>query len=154
MTLGRTMNRLALLALCVAISCTQAPVQEQQPVPIPGHAPEAMPIQMYGPHAVLIEAPEPAPYTDVQAYGVAVRRAIRAHLIIPLNVPDSASAVYELTLSNKGAVANLRAVRRSAFPAYDAAIQRAIERAQPFPLLVTADPAEPTRMQLTFKVKE
>lgn len=153
-TSGRIMNRLTLLALCAAISCTQAPVQEQQPVPVQGHAARAMPIQMYGPQAVPIQAPEPVPYSDVQTYGVAVRRAIRAHLLIPSNVPDSASAVYELTLSSKGAVANLRAVRRSGFPAYDAAIERAIQRAQPFPLLVTADPAKPTRMQLTFRVKE
>lgn len=148
------MNRPALLALCGAISCTQAPVQEPQPAPSQGTGPLAMPIQMHRPQAVPLQAPEPAPYSDLQTYGVAVSRAIRKHLTIPPNVPDSASAVYELTLSNKGAVANLRAVRRSGFPAYDAAIQRAIQRAQPLPLFVSADPAKPTRMQLTFKVKE
>lgn len=148
------MNRLAVLALCLATSCTQAPVHEEQPVPIQEHAPLAMPIQMHGPQAALIQAPEAAPDTDLRTYGGAVGRAIRKHLVIPSNVPDSASAVYELTLSGKGAVANLRAVRRSGFPAYDAAIRRAIQRAQPLPLLVTAEPAKPTRMQLTFKVRE
>jgi TonB family protein len=152
--LGRIMNRLALLALCAVISCTQAPVQEQQPAPIQEGAAQATPIRMQGPQAVPIQVPEPVPHSDLQTYGVVVGRAIRVRLIIPPKVPDSASAVYELTLSGKGAVTNLRAVRRSGFPTYDAAIRRAIQRAQPFPPLVTADPAKPTRMQLTFKVKE
>lgn len=148
------MNRLALLVPFLAISCTQAPVHEEQPVPIQDHAPLAKPIQMHGPQAAPIEAHEAAPDSDLRTYGGAVGRAIRKHLIIPSNVPDSASAVYELTLSGKGAVASLRAVRRSGFPTYDAAIRRAIRRAQPLPLLASAEPAKPTRMQLTFKVKE
>jgi len=69
-------------------------------------------------------------------------------------VPDAAIAVYEITLAKSGAVRQLRAVRTSGFPAYDAAIRRAIRRAQPFPQLASADPAKPTRMQLTFRVKE
>src|SRR5688572_23481092 len=148
------MNRLALLVLCLAISCTQAPVQEEQPVPTQGQAPLATPIQMQGPQAVPMHAPEQPPSSDLQAYGAAVNRAVKKHLIIPSDVPDAASAVYEFTLSRKGAVTNLRAVRRSGFPPYDAAIQRAIRRAQPLPVLVSADPAKPTRIQLVFRMKE
>jgi TonB family protein len=69
-------------------------------------------------------------------------------------VPESASAVYELTLRRDGSVSRLRTLRRSGFPAYDAAIRRAIRRAQPFPPFAPVDPDEPTRLQLTFKVKE
>lgn len=121
---------------------------------IPAGGAQAVPIQVDGPQAVPIDSPAPDPSDALQTYATVVSRAIRAHLILPPNVPDAASAIYELTLLKNGAVAHLRAVRRSGFPAYDAAIRRAIQRAQPFPQLATADPAKPTRMQLTFKVKE
>lgn len=140
---------LALLALCMAVSCTQAPVQEPQP-----EAVQVVPIQVEGPRAMPIDAPAPRPTDDLQAYATVVSRAIKAHLIVPANVPDTASAVYEIALSKSGTVTRLRAVKPSGFPAYDAAIRRAIQRAQPFPQLAGADPAKPTRLQLTFKVKE
>jgi TonB family protein len=148
------MNRLVLLELCAAVSCTQAPVQEPQPVPIPAGGAQAVPVQVEAPRAVSLDASAPGPSDDLQAYATAISRAIKARLILPSNVPDTAGAIYEITLSKNGAVAHLRAVRRSGFPAYDAAIRRAIQRAQPFPRLATADPAKPTRMQLTFKAKE
>ena len=148
------MNRLALLALCVAVSCTQAPVQEPRPVPIPADGAQAVPVQLEGPRAVPIDASAPRPSDDLQTYATVVSRAIKAHLVLPSNVPDAAIAVYEITLAKSGAVRQLRAVRTSGFPAYDAAIRRAIRRAQPFPQLASADPAKPTRMQLTFRVKE
>lgn len=150
------MNRLALLLLCVAISCTYAPVQvqEPQPVPIPADGAQAVPIQANAPQAAPIDAGAPDRSDDLQTYATVISRAIRARLILPSDVPETASAIYEITLSQNGAVAQLRAVRRSGYPAYDAAIRRAIQRAQPFPQLATADPAKPIRMQLTFKVKE
>ncbi len=148
------MNRLALLALCVAVACTQAPVREPQPVPIPSGGAQAVPIPADRPQAVPIDPSAQRPSDDLQTYAAVVGRAIRARLVIPPNVPGEASAIYEITLSRSGAVTNLRAVRRSGFPAYDAAIRRAIQRAQPFPQPATADPAKPTRLQLTFKVKE
>lgn len=148
------MNRLALLALCLVVSCTHAPVQEPQPVPIPADGAQSAPIRVDGPQAAPIDASALGPSGDLQTYATVISRAIKAHLILPPNVPETASAIYEITLFKNGTVAHLRAVRRSGFPAYDAAIRRAIQRAQPFPQLAAADPAKPTRMQLTFKVRE
>lgn len=148
------MKRLALLTLCMAVSCTQAPVQEPQPAAVPADGAQVVPIQADGPQAVAIDAPAPARPDDLQSYAMAVSRAIRARLVLPSKLPATASAVYEITLLENGAVAKLRAVKRSGFPAYDAAIRRAIERAQPYPPLAGADAAEPIRIRLTFRAKE
>jgi TonB family protein len=113
-------------------------------VPIPSNAPQAVAL---GDSATTRS-------DDLQAYATTISRAIKARLILPPKVPDSAKAIYEITLRENGTVSRLRAVKRSGFPAYDAAIRRAIRRAQPFPRFPTADPGKPTRLQLTFRVRE
>ena len=148
----RITSSLALLS-CLAGSCTSVAVQEPPAPDLPGGA-QVSPIAANGPQAVSIDAPAAAPADDLQTYAVAVSRAIKARLVLPSGVPETASAVYELTLSRNGALTHLRAVRPSGFPAYDAAIRRAIQRAQPFPRPAGGDPAKPTRLQLTFKVKD
>lgn len=151
------MKRLSVLALCVAISCTHAPVETPQPsvaAPVAADGVQVVPISLAAPQAVPMDAPAADPSDDLQGYGKAVSRAIRAHLILPANVPDTASAIYEITLLKNGAVAHVRAVRRSGFPAYDAAIRGAIRRAQPFLPLPSADAETPTRLRLTFKVRD
>jgi TonB family protein len=115
---------------------------------------QVSPIAASTPQAASIDAPAPGASEDLQAYAVSVSRAIRRQLAIPSGVPETASAIYEIALSRNGAVTQVRAVRPSGFAAYDAAIRRAIQRAQPFPPLAGADPAKPTRLQLTFKVRE
>lgn len=148
------MNRLAVLGLCGVLSCTHAPTQKPPPPPVAAKGTQVVPIPEGGPKAVPIDVSARDPADDLQSYATAIGRAIRARLILPSDVPESANAIYEITLLGNGAVAGLRAVRRSGFPAYDAAIRRAIRRAQPFPQLAIADPAQPTRMQLTFRVRE
>ena len=148
------MNRLALLALCGVLSCTHPSTQEPQPVSIPADGARVVPIQADAPRAMAIDAPARSPADELERYAMAVGRAIKARLIVPSNVPDTASAVYEITVARNGAVAQLRRIKTSGFPAYDAAIRRAIRRAQPFPPPAAADSAKPLRVQLTFKVKE
>ncbi len=147
---------LALLALLAAFGCTQAPVQQPDPAAaIPANGALATPLAPRAPQtAPLHAAAAPDPQGDLQTYAMAVGRAIRTRLVVPSNVPESASATYELTLASTGAVARLRPVKRSGFPSYDRAIQSAIKRAQPFAALPATEPTKPTRMQLTFKVKE
>lgn len=154
----RIVNRLALLGLCVTVSCTQAPVQEPppqaRPVPIPAGGAQSVPIQSNAPEAVALGDSATHRSDDLHAYATAISRAIKARLVLPPNVSESAGAIYEITLRENGTVARVRAVKRSGFPAYDAAIRRAIQRAQPFPPFAPTDPAKPTRLQLNFKVKE
>jgi TonB family protein len=79
---------------------------------------------------------------------------VRKNLILPRNVPDSASAIVEVVLSETGTVAGLRTLTSSGFPAYDAAIRRAIQRAQPYPLLLVPGRQGPLTMRLRFQMKE
>ena|SRR2546426_3861927 len=107
------------------------------------------------PSTVLQRINEPKHYSDFQAHASAIRNQVRAHLIILPDVPDTATAVFELTLSDAGTVIELKPAATNRFPSYDQAIQRAIYKAQPFPLLVRATaPGKPVPLKLNFRVKE
>jgi TonB family protein len=93
-------------------------------------------------------------YSDHKAYAAAIRTLVRKNLVLPRNVPDSASALVEVVLSDTGAVTGLRTLTSSGFPAYDAAIRRAIQRAQPYPLLQVPGRQGPMTMRLRFQIKE
>jgi TonB family protein len=97
---------------------------------------------------------EPTVYSDQAAYAAAIRSMVRKNLVVPRNVPDSASALVEVVLSDKGAVTGLRTLTNSGFPAYDAAVRSAIERAQPYPLLAIPGHQGPLTMRLRFQMKE
>jgi TonB family protein len=96
----------------------------------------------------------PAVYSDQAAYAAAIRSMVRKNLVVPRNVPDSASALVEVALSDKGAVTDLRTITSSGFPSYDAAVRRAIQRAQPYPLLTVPGHQGPLTMRLRFQMKE
>ena len=93
-------------------------------------------------------------YSDQAAYAAAIRSKVRKNLVLPRNVPDSAGAVVEVVLSDAGAVTGLRTVMSSGFPAYDAAIRRAIQRGQPYPLLQVPGQKAPLKMRLRFQVRD
>ena len=93
-------------------------------------------------------------YSDQAAYAAAIRSRVRKNLVLPRNVPESAGAVVEVVLSDAGAVTGLRTLTRSGFPSYDAAIRRAIQRGQPYPLLQVPGQQGPLRMRLRFQVKD
>lgn len=97
---------------------------------------------------------EPAVYSDQAAYAAAIRSKIRKNLVLPRNVPESAGALVEVVLSDEGAVTGLRTLRSSGYPAYDRAIRRAIQRAQPYPLLHVSGRQRAMTMRLRFQVKE
>jgi TonB family protein len=97
---------------------------------------------------------EPAVYADQAAYAAVIRSMVRKNLEVPRNVPDSASALVEVVLSDNGAVTGLRTLTSSGFPAYDAAVRRAIQRAQPYPLLAVPGQEGPLTMRLRFQMKD
>ena len=97
---------------------------------------------------------EPAVYADQAAYAAAIRSRVRKNLILPRNVPGTAGALVEVVLSDAGAVTALRMLASSGFPAYDAAIRRAIQRGQPYPLLRSPGHHGPMTMRLRFQVKD
>jgi TonB family protein len=148
-------RRAALTGALLLCSCAQQPAQ---PPPEGSAQSQAIrPPQVVSiPSTEIAAAPptEPSAYSDQAAYAAAIRARVRRNLVVPRNVPDSASATVEVALSDKGTVTSLRTVTSSGYPAYDAAIRQAIRRAQPYPLLVVPGRKGPLTMRLRFQNKE
>jgi TonB family protein len=152
-------RRVTLLGSFLLCSCAQPPQSPQPPQPPEPttHTQAFLPPQVASvPFSEPASAPttKPAVYSDHAAYAAAIRTMVRKNLILPRNVPDSASAIVEIVLSDTGAIAGLRILTSSGFPAYDAAIRRAIQRAQPYPLLLVPGRQGPMTMRLRFRIKE
>lgn len=85
-----------------------------------------------------------------------IRTKIKRFIVLPPNVSDNAQVEFEITVLPGGEVLGAK-LKRSAnsMPAYDAAVERAILRAQPLPL--PPDPALMRRfreLNLVFRPKE
>jgi TonB family protein len=154
-------SRITLLGSFLLCSCaTQSP----PPAPQAPQAPQAgvatqaiLPPKIVSiPSAEAVPAPatDPAVYSDQAAYAAAIRAKVRKKLVLPRNVPDSASATVEVALSETGTVAGLKTLKGSGFPAYDSAIRRAIHSAQPYPLLHLPGHQGPLTMRMRFQIKE
>lgn len=165
LTLSWNARRVTVLGTLLLCACAQPPQPPQQQPPQPlqvlegtAHTQAILPTQVA---SVPLSEPappstttEPAPYADHAAYAATIRAMVRKNLVLPRNVPDSASAVIEIVLSDSGAIAGLRTLASSGFPAYDAAVRRAIQRAQPYPLLRVPGRSGPMTMRLRFQIKE
>jgi colicin import membrane protein len=81
-----------------------------------------------------------------------IQTRIHSKVVVPSGVPTSARAEYEITIIPGGEVLDVRMIRSSGIPAYDAAIERAITAAAPLP--VPSDPAlfqQLRQPRLTFR---
>jgi len=149
-------RRVTLLGSLLVCSCAQPPEPPEPPEPTAQTQAIRPPQVASAPLSEAASAPttEPAVYSDQTAYAAAIRTMVRKNLVLPRNVPDSASAIVEVVLSDTGTVTGLRTLTSSGFPAYDAAIRRAIQRAQPYPLLRVPGRQGPMTMRLRFQIKE
>ena len=151
------MRRVTLLGSFLVCSCAQPPEPPEPPEPTAQtqaiRAPQVASVPL-SEAASSAPTTEPTVYSDHTAYAAAIRTMVRKNLVLPRNVPDSASAIIEVVLSDTGAVTGLRTLTSSGFPAYDAAIRRAIQRAQPYPLLLVPGRKGPMTMRLRFQVRE
>ena len=153
------MRRVTVLGSFLLCSCAQPPQPAQAPEALPPgtHSQAILPSKVVSvASSELTPAPttDPGVYSDQKAYAMAIRSKVRKNLVLPRNVPDSASATMEVVLSDRGTVAGLKTLTSSGFPAYDAAIRRAIQRGQPYPLLLVPDHQGPLTMRLRFQMKE
>ena len=90
-----------------------------------------------------------AQYTD------RIRARIRQYIVLPPNMQGNPEAEFEVVLIPGGEVLSAKLKRPSGVPAYDAAVERAILKAQPLPL--PPDPAlfnSFRNLTLTFRPKE
>ncbi|MCA3452334.1 MAG: TonB family protein [Rhodobacter sp.] len=70
----------------------------------------------------------------INEYTALIRNASRDKLVIPPGIEGNPQAEFEVTLLRNGAVASVRMVRSSGVRAYDRAVERAIDFAQPLPV--------------------
>lgn len=148
--------RVALLGSFLLWSCAQSPQPPESPQPA-AHTQAILPSKVVSIPSADIASPAatgPVVYSDQAAYAAAIRSKVRKNLVLPRNVPDSASATVEVVLSDTGTVAGLKTLTSSGYPAYDAAIRRAIRSAQPYPLLLVPEAQSPLTMRMRFQVKE
>jgi len=149
-------RRVTLYGSFLVCSCAQPPDPPELPEPTAQSQAIRPPQVASVPLSEAASAPttEPTVYSDQTAYAAAIRTMVRKNLVLPRNVPDSASAIVEVVLSDTGTVTGLRTLTSSGFPAYDAAIRRAIQRAQPYPLLLVPGRQGPMTMRLRFQIRE
>lgn len=70
----------------------------------------------------------------IDEYTARIRNAIRDRLVVPPGIEGNPQAEFEVKLLKNGTVATVRLVRASGSSAYDRAVERAIDVAQPLPL--------------------
>lgn len=92
----------------------------------------------------------------VDEYKRLISDKIRRFIVLPPNVSDNAQVEFEITMLPGGEVLGAKLKRsNNSVPAYDAAVERAILRAQPLPL--PPDPAlmrQFRELNLVFRPKE
>ena len=92
----------------------------------------------------------------VDEYKRQISAKIRRFIVLPPNVSDAAQVEFEITVLPGGEVLGAKLKRAAnSIPAYDAAVERAILRAQPLPL--PPDPAlmrQFRELNLVFRPKE
>jgi colicin import membrane protein len=114
------------------------PVEVQKPVEVkpPQPDPQALAAQAELERARAAQAAAVAAVaTEVGKYKGLIRSKIRRNIVMPPDVPDTAQAEFEVVLLPDGEVlSNPRLVKSSGSAAYDAAVERAILKAQPLPL--------------------
>jgi TonB family protein len=129
---------LFLLASCV----TQTPVR-----PIERDEVHELPASRY-----------PAISTDPGAYETtaelmeAIQRKVRRHLVLPPGrFPTSTTVTLRVMLSSEGSIQQLVVSRSSRFRAVDEAVQRAVAKSEPLPVLASNKEArKPLEFQIVF----
>lgn len=71
---------------------------------------------------------------QVERYQDMIRNKIRRKMKAVADVPESAEAIFKITLLPDGAVMDVELFKSSGFPAYDNAAERAIRLAAPLPM--------------------
>jgi hypothetical protein len=97
---------------------------------------------------------QPTQYVDVATYMAALRIKIRGNWILPAETPDNATVTFHVVLSQSGEVTSLRRVNPSGFELYDQAIEQAIFKSQPLPVLLLPGGEMERELRLTFKPRQ
>ncbi|MBA2689476.1 MAG: TonB C-terminal domain-containing protein [Burkholderiales bacterium] len=80
------------------------------------------------------QAAKSAAEAKVNDYIARIQAKIKSNTIIPPDVVGNPQVVYEITLLPTGEVLDVRLIKGSGFPSYDAAAERAIRKSAPLPI--------------------
>jgi colicin import membrane protein len=83
--------------------------------------------------------------TQIERYTDKIRSKIRSKMKAVADVPESAVAIFKITLLPDGTVMDVELQKSSGYPAFDNAVERAIRLADPLPM-----PTDVT-LQMTFR---
>jgi colicin import membrane protein len=75
---------------------------------------------------------------QLQQYILGIKKRVTSRVVLPPGLAGNPEAVYSVTLLPGGEVLDVKLVKSSGVPAYDAAVERAIHAAEPLP--VPSDP--------------
>ena len=67
-----------------------------------------------------------------------IKQKVRSRVVVPQGINGNPEAIYSVTLLPGGEVLDVKMIKSSGVPAYDAAVERAIHAADPLP--VPSDP--------------
>jgi colicin import membrane protein len=101
------------------------------------------------------QAAESAAQAKLDAYKRSVSEKIKRYIVLPPSIQGNPEAQFEVVQIPGGEILTVRLKRSSGNPAYDAAVERAIHKAQPLP--PPPDPArfsEVRELELKFRPKE
>ena len=71
---------------------------------------------------------------DSEAMKDRIGNAVRRYIVLPPGTPDDAYVLFDVTVLPDGKVANIQQVSSNGYDAWDAAVHRAIRRAEPLPV--------------------
>lgn len=71
--------------------------------------------------------------SEMDRYLAAIRGKVRGNIILPPDIKGNPEALFEVTQLPSGDVLNVRLLKSSGHPAYDAATERAIRKSSPLP---------------------
>lgn len=71
---------------------------------------------------------------QIDEYTARIRSAIREKVVLPPGIDGNPQAVFEVKLLKNGTVSSVKLFKSSGMAAYDRAVERAIEQAQPLPV--------------------
>ncbi|HVK55409.1 MAG TPA: cell envelope integrity protein TolA [Burkholderiales bacterium] len=80
------------------------------------------------------QAASAAADAKVGDYIAKIQAKIRSNTVIPPDVAGNPEVVYEITLLPTGEILDMRRVKSSGLPSYDAATERAIRKSAPLPI--------------------
>jgi len=89
---------------------------------------------------------------QLQQYILSIKRKVTTKVVLPPGMPGNPEAVYSVTLLPGGEVLDVKLVKSSGVPAYDAAVERAIHAADPLPVPSDPDMFQQLR-QMNYKFR-